>query len=131
MDSRHETLDQEILNRFIHYLNQFIANNVDEILIQAWLANDIKRISQHIYDYAQIEVDIVNLLAKKNLLSIDLVQLPMIDDATLCRVERKNSDFSKMLNEIQFLILKKNNIDMGRHHFYAGLQQILSDYHLT
>lgn len=131
MDPRHETIDLEILNRCVNYLNHFVSANIDEILIQEWLANDIRRIAENIYHYANMEVDISHLIAKKNFLSLDMVQLPIIDDATLCRSERKNSDFSNMISSIELIVMKRNNIDMGQHHFHAGLYNILSEYQLV
>lgn len=130
MDSRHESIDQEILNRFIAFINQFISANIDEILIKEWLANDIKRISSAIYAYAHMDVDVVDIIAKENFLSLDMIVLPSVDDATLCSIERKNSDFVHLLGEIHTIATKRNNVDMGEHQFYAEMQKILASYSL-
>jgi hypothetical protein len=119
VDSRHESLDQEVLNHLICCINNYVKNNLDEIVVNDHLLNEMKIISQYIYGYVQMPLDLEHLFSKKNFLSIDIVFLPLIDE-----VNNENQHNLRMLiANISSTINGK-----GSSGFYNDIKKILTGY---
>src|SRR5262245_46088474 len=82
MDSRHELFIQELLNQLITTINQYIIEKTDDLLIHQVAIDEIKEIAFSIFNYLPMDVDVEGILTKKNLLSIDIVAFPHIDEPT-------------------------------------------------
>lgn len=112
MDPRHESRAQEILNQIIELINQLLRETPADVISNP----DIKTIAHLIYDYAQMKVDVDDTLAKHNLLSVDMVLLPHIEEL-ITNVSIK--PFSQFFASVETVLAKKD----GR--FYAELREIL------
>jgi len=101
MDSRHQSIEQELLNNLVYTINHYIVDNIDDFIEQDDLQAEFKEISFHIYAYAKQWVDIEGIFSKKNLLSIDTVLLPEVDEEFIgCA----NGDFAQVVKDIEDII---------------------------
>lgn len=82
MDPRHELFEQELLNQFITLINHYMTQYTDDLLHNQTFLDEIKELAHAIFDYLQSSTDVEEILAKKNLLSIDVVTFPHLDDPT-------------------------------------------------
>jgi len=128
MDSRHESLEQEILNELIDGINIYILDNLDEIIVRDKLLDDMKAISKCIYDYAEMPVDVDDFLSKKNFLSIDLVHLPKLNDEAAFKTFATKNDFAKIVEDIDTVICVRNTEDYYTRKFKDDMQRLLSKY---
>lgn len=119
MDSRHESLQQQTLNHLINVFNNYISQNIDTFLQKDELHNDVKEMAKTIYHCAGKQVEVELILAKENLLSIDRVPLPIIDEML-----PNEEDFLKLLGEIKSVSEKQN----GDPDLRKSLVDILMDF---
>jgi len=108
MDSRHESYKQEVLNQLISVINAYIKDNTDNVVVDYVVQTQIKEICKSIYQYVGAEIDIDGILSKKNLLSIDVVLLPMVADPE-ATVVLTQSDFAKVVEKIKLILQKHEN----------------------
>ena len=127
MDSRHESLEQEILNELIESINIYILDNLDEIIVRDRLLEDMKDISRCIYNYAEMEIDVDEYLSKKNILSIDIVHLPKLNGETSRIFARKN-DFAKIVADISSVVCVNNTEDYYYRMFKDEIHRLLRKY---
>lgn len=80
MDVRHESFDQEVFNQLITIINKYLTENIDGILNYPPALNLIKEVTKTIFNDLHMDIDVDEIVAKKNLLSIDVVVFPHIDD---------------------------------------------------
>lgn len=82
MDPRHQSSDEYIFNEIIAAVNHYITDHVDYLcdMRNKKIRRYIKQVCQSVYEYAGVSVDIDAILAKKNLLSIDVVLFPYVRD---------------------------------------------------
>jgi hypothetical protein len=81
MDSRHEFYEQEILNKIITELNFCLKEKNEEIIQYTDFSQTLKSISNDIYRYLEMDVEVDAILANKNLLSIDVVPFPLVESS--------------------------------------------------
>lgn len=117
MDPRHESLSQEMLNQFIHLMNNYVRQNTDEVVTHDRLREDMKRMALYIYDYAHMRVDVEAMLSKKNLLSVDIVPLPSVNELTT-----REKDFATVLRVLEKMLAKSRR----ESPFYSKAQEILA-----
>lgn len=97
MDSRHASIELNLFNHVIEFINHYRNENLDHLVTADHLQKQIKEICQLIYACAHIKVDTEVLLAKKNFLSIDPVPLPSIENDTV--LDKK--EFKKTIKQIE------------------------------
>lgn len=95
MDPRHESFKQGLLNHIINTINLYIRDNTDAIVQSPFLLNAVRGICKRIYAYLGVPVDVDEIISRQNLLSIDVVMLPAVEDP----------EAGKILNEDDFLHL--------------------------
>jgi hypothetical protein len=117
MDVRHQSFKEALINQIITIINKYINENIDSLLKNESLQSEIKYICKHIYDYLNIPVDIDGILSKHNLLSIDVVMLPLVTDPEANRI-LNNGDFKKLINEIKLTLINQKNIKETAHNSF-------------
>lgn len=117
MDSRHESFEQETMNQCIELMNDYICKNTDELASKESLREDMRIISQYIYHFSHLPVDVDAVFSKKNLLSVDIISLPLIEEMI---GDVKN--FPVMIKNIKLIIAKRNRND----GFYKKLDDVIS-----
>lgn len=128
MDSRHEIIEEEMLNELIDGINIYILDNLDEIIVRERLINDMKTISRYIYEYAHMKVNVDDFLSKKNFLSIDIVHLPKVNGESVYRPVNSRNDFSKIVENINSVICVNCMEDYYSRRFKDDMQRLISKY---
>jgi len=126
MDSRHITLAQQISNEIIKFINRYVQDNTDDILLQHDLVEDIKDISKCLYEYADMTVDVENIFSKKNMLSIDTVFLPYIEEGNSYK-QQNTMDYVEFIEHVKSHVSDRES--EGNDEFYDQIFKILSRYH--
>jgi hypothetical protein len=121
MDPRHESFAQALFNKIIDCINQYIQENMEVVIEDNSLRDDIAHIAKNIYQYAEIWVDVDNILSKKNFLSTDRISLPHVNDAMVVK-----ANFMPIIENIE-LILKEDKKD---HDFYERISSIIVEHHI-
>jgi hypothetical protein len=127
MDSRHESLREGLLNHFIHILNAYIASDTDTLVEDDSLRHAIQSMCHQIYQFFGEAVDVDGILSKHNLLSIDVVLLPLIPDPEPSTLLKK-TEFSNFVNEMEMNINQLNDTSLHCIHLKTNLTQVLNDY---
>lgn len=125
MDSRHESLEQEILNELIDLINGYVRDNLDDVLTDERLNQDIKKVAQYVYDYARLYIDLDSMLSKKNLLSIDVVPFPKIEELIIPDIEIKH-DFAAMIDGIKSVVIDHYPEPVCDQQFHSCVREIVS-----
>ncbi len=123
MDARHEPLQQEILNQLISKMNDYIKDNIDELVSNKILQDQIKAICKLIYYYSKLEVDIDGILSKHNLLSTDVVFFPAISE-----IENQISledDFAKLIAMIKSIVKQDKPSNQTNAYFFQQMDHII------
>ncbi|OGT63007.1 MAG: hypothetical protein A3E85_04900 [Gammaproteobacteria bacterium RIFCSPHIGHO2_12_FULL_45_12] len=123
MDARHQSVAEETLNQLVNFMNQYLQTEMDQVLAIRELHTDMRKILKYIYQYAKLEVDVDAILSKQNLLSVDRVGLPRLDNLL---IPDKNS-FMRVIDAIQAVL---NQLDKGNRspQFVAQVNGILEQY---
>jgi hypothetical protein len=119
MDARHEALEQSIVNELIEIMNHTMRERTEALLSNKALCDDIKAIATVIYHYAQMWVDVEGVISKQNVLSTDVVLLPMV-----ITISTPEISFTQVMESIASVIEKKSGSDV----FYHDIQAILNKY---
>lgn len=120
MDPRHETKSQEFFNELIIFINYSMQKNPGELLSDTQSLSALQTIVKYIYRYANMWVDVENTLSAKNLLSKDVVLLPLIS-ALILKREFDGLSFNEVIIEIQTLISSNLN-----HSFFVDLKEVVN-----
>jgi hypothetical protein len=126
MDARHITLAQQISNEIIQFINRYVQDNTDDILSQHDLLEDLKEISKCLYEYADMTVDVESIFSKRNILSIDTVFLPHIEEGNLYK-QRNTVDYMEFIEHVKSHVSDRES--EGNDDFYDHVFKILSRHH--
>ena len=124
MDPRHEIIIQELSNDLILFINKYIQENLDDVLVDSELCSDINIITNSIYANTDIFVDVEKILSKKNLLSLDTVFFPLLHEAGFNK--QNLADFSRFFKQIELIADKDSDGDNSE--FYEQVLKILARY---
>ena len=123
MDPRHETLAQEISNELIISMNKYIQENLDEVLLDQELCENMQLIGQLLYFHADMQIDIEQIISKKNFLSLYTVFLPLIEQTPLL-TKKSLIDLSQLLDQIA--LIAESNLESDNAEFYENILKCLS-----
>lgn len=127
MDSRHESLEQETLNELIDLINVYLRDNIDDVLTDERLNHDIREVAQYIYEYARYPINLGSMLSRKNLLSIDVVPLPKIDELIIPDIDLiSRPGFGAMLDGIRSVVVDHYPEAVCDQQFHEKVRGILS-----
>lgn len=116
MDARHESLAHETVNQLIEFINHYIAQHTDEVVSHMDLLEDMKMITSDIYQLAGRAIEVEAMLSRQNLLSTDVVCLPLIDEMVV-----EDNEFDEFLVNMEMILATRGE----EQPFYRGLSDIL------
>lgn len=122
MDPRHESLKRAALTQLIIVINHYIQHNIDDIFASDVIYNEVQGICKSIYTFIGIEVDVDTILSKQNLLSIDMVLFPHLDDIVESQFEV--NDFNHLINTIKIFTHQTDN----GSELTQNIHEILNNY---
>lgn len=108
MDPRHQSFKQGLLNELIGLINDYMHDHVDQLVQNEVLLIYLREICRLIYSYLDLKVDVEGILSRKNLLSIDMVLLPLATDPEAIKV-LKDDDFFKLIEQLAYM---QNNMPL-------------------
>jgi len=108
MDPRHESPERAALTQLIILINHYIQNNIDDIFANEMIYQEIKGICETIYFFLGVEVDVETILSKQNLLSIDMVLFPHLNDVTENKFHQ-SKEFNQVITTIKLFTKYKIN----------------------
>lgn len=127
MDTRHESLKEGMLNHIITTVNAYIQSNTDTLVTNPVMRSTLQDICRRIYAYLGVNVDVSDILSKKNLLSIDTVMLPIIPDPEGNRI-LNDTGFMMLMKEIENHIHKLKDSHSGDGLLRKNLSEIVDEY---
>ncbi len=119
MDARHESLEQEAVNDMIHFINDYLCDHTDEILLDEPMRDEMKHLVTYLYEAVHQSVRVDDIFSKKNILSFDRILLPTMDEMVIARNGRR--DFIEGMHHIATLLAQHRDHPL----FYQTLQHIL------
>lgn len=128
MDARHESFKQDVINHLLTLVNQYVAEQTDHLVADSDCLAEISHLCEPIYDYVGIDVDVHNILSKHNLLSIDVVLFPHVDDPEASQ-SLSEAGFKKLIAQIK-LALTSNTSSSGNNTLKTNILNILAEYKL-
>lgn len=109
MDSRHESIDQENINKLINMLNLFLAENKGIISKDNTLRHYLENLINYIYHPTKQHIQAREFLNNENLFSEDMVLLPVVSDSVIYDNEREKIAYLKNMMAISENFLKLKN----------------------
>ncbi|VVC75792.1 hypothetical protein AQUSIP_10890 [Aquicella siphonis] len=103
MDPRHESFKQGLLNHVISTINSYMKDNMDAFVASETSQEKARKICKHIYQYLGVAVDVDGIISKHNLLSIDVVMLPVVDDPEARKILKQDT-FLALLEHIHGIL---------------------------
>ena len=100
MDPRHETKMQVVLNHIISNINDYVTSHIDFVLNHPTLDRNLIKIIEWIETFSGQEIEAEALLSRQNLLSVDRVLIPHIEELNVSNPQ----EFMVLLNKIDALI---------------------------
>lgn len=126
MDPRHESYKQGMLNHIINTINVYMKDHTDTFVVNDSAQEKIKHICKQIYRYLGVRVDVDGVISRHNLLSIDVVTLPVVEDPEAQRI-LKQDDFVRLIEDIYAGLNKMNGVS-AEDELYARIRHVVEEY---